>query len=915
MDIRSDNNSAYAKACNSNTVRVSSERERGDTPAVSQGAEDTALKSEISKAPDLRNNREILLRELFEKLREANSKNHDDIVSRFINDIPEPAEKDAICLSIVKNKDMDGEVRYFAIYNIQSLKIRDEAYVFIAQDKTTDFLYRKCAASDIQDEALKDEACASVVLDTTIPKDIYPLVDAITNPDVRDKACFDKLPNLKYVSTQINLAQRIANNNLRDTALVEIVKNPKATIEDCLKVVQGIKDDKLRNTALAEIVKNPKATLKDCLGVTQRITDDNLRDTALAEFAKNTNNQLTFKDIKGLAQAIKTDAIRDDVLTFILDNKNLFLRNRMEIIGLISNDDKRDECYTRVVQYKSGHGPLVVRTQLDAFSKIISSKVVQDLLSTIRPDHDLYGQFLFYEVLIRHGFIDVVQNTMNTNIEGLDPAEMEAVRRKKVAAAEAIFDINQDDMDAAYILTSMSENAENSPVVLYQTIQAKAKEPVSLEEILEAKKDSVASRLENGKKVYFNSRAFLLPRAMNPKWEEAFEDINFTSFMEQIKLVFRGYGQDLTARLDKARGENTLEALQTEIQGNQALEKEYLSYFHSGERITLQQALNNRKQENVLGNKMKAIAKGIQECIDKKNFFEGLGILSELKVNMETCKGGDQQAIEMTYMNKMLSQDLKRSQEEKSSDNAEVNLLMAREKVANLLYLIISNWILEGKIIERNGLPCVAYSPGKLGESFVEKILKRCPEAADFLKGNAFENTHYGLAIMGMAGKELGLRDPESNPTFDPNCEAAQKLIQCKELTKALLLEAFTDAFTFENLHKIMGELLFETLAAELPASESKLKGGELFEDEACTQKLDINICSQLLSPGPQAFLKNIGFDEAEINNFFTTKTCYYQDPVFGDIDSTHLNVSFSKEGLAENFLKLGLLSVIEESE
>ncbi len=867
---KAHHNSAYAKAAKSNTLQVAASTAQGEAHAVNQGAEDSSLKDAIASAPALSKRSESQVTDLFKQLKE-DPKEHEDVVFSFIQKIDNSEEKDAICLLIMKNRKVDENVRFNVTEHIQSPAIQDQAHLYIAQDNTCHLVYRQCAALEIKSEALKDQACFAVVLDTKKPIDIFKLIEAITNPDTRDKACLTKVQNLISISNKIKVAALMINDDLRDTAFADIAKNSKATTKECLDVVKMIKSPLVADNIYIHILKFGKLGLQEA---------------------------------RDVAQCIKSDELRDDTLIFILDHHRLLLGSRMGIIQRITHDDKRDERYASVVQDQSIRKTLLNR-KIDAFNRIISSETVNALLSKLYPDDPLYSEFGFYEVLIRHGFIDCVKDTMNTSIEGLGPIEMEAVRAKKVAAAGAIFEMNQDDMDAAYILMSMSEDVENSPIVLYQTVQEKANAAVSLDDILKSKRDLVASLLE-GKKVYFNSESFVLPRVMNPHWEKAFEDIDFASFMEQIKAVFSGYRKTLEASLKGASSGSSAAAIETAINENQILEKDYLSYFHSGERMTLQQALTDRREHAVTGNKMKAIAKSIQGCIDQDNVMEAMGVLSELKVNMATCKGGDQQAIGMTYMNRMLSQDVAKSQEEKSSDNAEANLRIAKEKVANIYYAIRLNWVLENHAIHRNGLKCVAYSPEKAGESFVEKILKRCPEATGFLKGHAFENTHDGLAVIGIVGKELGLRDANSKPTFDPNCEAARDLIQCKEMTKALLLEAFTDAFTFENTWESIAKELFESLA-----SESKIEGYDLFKDEACTQRLDLSEHKDPLVKGATAFLKNIGFEMDEMNSLFATKEYYYKDLEYDDIYPTNMIIGFSKEGLGKILQKLGLLSVV----
>ncbi len=113
--------------------------------------------------------------------------------------------------------------------------------------------------------------------------------------------------------------------------------------------------------------------------------------------------------------------------------------------------------------------------------------------------------------------------------------------------------------------------------------------------------------------------------------------------------------------------------------------------------------------------------------------------------------------------------------------------------------------------------------------SFAEKLndyLKQDDKTANYLGApRAFGNTHMGLAILGIAGKELGLRAPDTYPSFDPNGVSASNFVNNPRLTKANILEAFTETFTFENICEVLDKELWSSLAtaSKLPLSQDQL--------------------------------------------------------------------------------------------
>lgn len=802
----------------------------------------------------------------------------------------------------------------------------EELYeAFINYNRTDLVLAAMNQSLEDLDEGTKEAVCKQKIaaaqvlynanLENKAINTIMPLIAQDIQVSVGDRLTALRLMDRDKISFKDEIYAAIAkDNNI----------SPQQRVYAASLIHHVIKKDE----AYSVIAKASILPEEQRLKASQRIKDVNQQQAVCSYMAQDTT--ISEEERLKLAECITDSDCRDDIYYKFVEETNLTIANRLEAIDAIENSDKKDCACLVMAQDHSvtGHAlnallrkisttSIKIRDQiyiafiknqkadprqrLERLRQITEQTLFEDLMKALIQDSSISANSNLYMLLIERNQLDVVLEIMNTSLEGLDEAGQERVRLKKVAAAEAVIEVDNENIAAIYIIATMTNPDANSPYTLYQTVINKSKEAIDLGAILEKKKAQLASQLEDCT-VYFNKNVFLLPSVMDAQWEEGFEEIDFAFFNENIKAIFQGCRDGLESNMAQLEDIGDIEAIKTEIKENEDLEKSYLEYFGGEGRSTLQNALNTKNKQSVHGNKMKQIAKAIQECIAEDMFNDGLGILADLKVNMETCEGGDQQAIEMSYMNRMLSRG-QEAQKEKSLNQAEVSVRIGTEKVLNILYRMRSNWVLENHTTVRNGKDCLAYSPEKEGESFVEHILKAFPETKDFLKGNSFSDTHNGLAIMGFAGKELGLRSKESNPAFDPNCACVQLFIQSPLITKANILEAFTNAFTFENMWGILSKELFKSLST---ASEL---GYKLFKDEVCTKEVDLSVGQDPLAYGATAFLKNIGFEMDVINKSFETVQCYYKDTLYEEIYPANIIVGFSKQGLAEILLKLGLLS------
>ncbi len=153
-------------------------------------------------------------------------------------------------------------------------------------------------------------------------------------------------------------------------------------------------------------------------------------------------------------------------------------------------------------------------------------------------------------------------------------------------------------------------------------------------------------------------------------------------------------------------------------------------------------------------------------------------------------------------------------------------------------------------------------------------------------------------------------------------------------LSKVNILEAFTEAFTFENTWQAIGQELWSSLAT---ASKLPLEKEELFNNEDCTQQADLGALNPQdpMASGVLAFLDSIheakqalankahGSDskheyiqltlKQDILKLMDKKEYYYKDkdPSINEVYDITLYTGFSKEALAKILIELDLLKVL----
>ncbi len=557
--------------------------------------------------------------------------------------------------------------------------------------------------------------------------------------------------------------------------------------------------------------------------------------------------------------------------------------------------------------------------------KILAEELVQN--------PRINSQTMFYEKLLDHKFLALVVKTMNTSIEGLEGEPLEGVKKMKLAAARALLNLDNDNMDALTTILALEAKGGDSPYALYARVLEQSKESVALEDVLAKKQEQLASLMRNGQKVCLSAGAYALPAVMNAEWQEGFETIDFAYFKRVIQSLCQAYREAKEMAISQTDDIADIERLKKDITKNETLEAEYLDYFNEDGRSVLKTALNTKNATASHGNKMKAIAIHIDKLKQEDKIADALSIVSDLMENMQTCKGGDHQEIETAYMHIRLSESPAMQADEKALTVEEAALKKETQKVLNSLYKIRLNWVLENTNELRNGKQCVQYSPEAADGSFPEKLNTVLSHPCLNDK-RVFGNTHIGLAIVGIAGQELGLRAQSSHASFDVNCAVVKNFIADAKTTKANILEAFTDAFTFENTWKAIGQELWSSLAT---ASELPLKKEELFKTEDCTQEADLGTLNTQdpMSSGVLAFLGSIheakqalanaaqGSDskheyiqltlKQDILKLMDKKEYYYKDKdsTVNEVYDITLCTGFSKEALARVLQELGLLTVL----
>lgn len=843
---------------------------------------------------------------------------------------------------------------------ISDLSLKNNLLALMALDESGSIAERKKIAESIQEPVLQKTVLE--ILGSSLPT-IGDYIEAAAS--LEDKTQADAIllniiqdPN-QDLGIRKSAIDKLANPNSKDQGWTSLAVEPSLTVEQRIFYMSKVSETnpKLQYTTALHIIQNYKINDFDGRALLNKIKDPNVKEKFLIDMVRSHNlsgilrlslfQDITKKlmhelgdgsSIDSLAQELCNDSsinISADLYKTLIDLgyqplviQALHSLLNEDTLEQLNNSARKKIAAAEALLDKSLETehideamlPILSDERIDINERLyvldriivnprsIDGAILENLVNdpAFNDQPALYRAL--FESLAQKGFMEPVLNAMNASFEGVEETLADTVWVKKVAAAQVILSMDPENITAVYIILTMLNLGLDSPYTLYKIVVDKSREIIELDKLLKENLPSIICGLGKNKKVYLNTKAFQLPSAMEAIWKDSFNAINLEYFEGQIRAIFEGRHYSLEQKMQHLDEVNAIEQVRKEIDENSTLQQDYLAYFRNPKRYTFQNALNSRKADSIYGNKSKYIVMHIQTLVDQKNFSDALGGLAELKINMDTCQGGIQQAIDMTYLNVVWSHD-KIAQEVKGLDQKEMSLKIAEELILNVLYSMRLNWVLENEMAERNGEIWIVDSPERRGESFFEKLKALVSHPKDcFQNGSnhAFNNTHIGLAIQAIAGVELGLRKESANPSFDPECVSALKFIQALEITKSLIIRAFIQAFTFENIWKAIAKKLVEVLAQEAELTYP------LFTNKDCTVPLDLKGLKDPLLKGAHAFLKSTGFEGEEIRTLFETKTYYFKDPAFNnEIEEIQLITGFSKGGIARVLEKLNLLSVV----
>lgn len=465
----------------------------------------------------------------------------------------------------------------------------------------------------------------------------------------------------------------------------------------------------------------------------------------------------------------------------------------------------------------------------------------------------------------------------------------------------------------------------NTIYPLYRIILEKRIPECRLETLLEDKKDRLFSLLDcppfQGKRVYLNSQAYNLPSVFDPEYQEGYEDITFNFFLNKI-------GAAMSAQHSLPEYGALFEAWKAIL---------------TDPRYTVVQTLLDAQEadDNPYVLKMTALAAGLIDLFQKglaqetaydkqaaaeaeAAYEKAIGLIQRLVFNLQTCPGGQLQAIDQSY-SALVDGEYSSIENPKQ---AALNIAL------NSLYTIRNNWVMESEVSYTEAGKMVKYSPRVADGVFINALTKylnqealmqvyACDEAglADYTflkhrnpKKDSFGRTHIGHDILGIAGVEIGLVGEEEAPVYDINAEADSWFLTNTVSDKRSIVSAFVESFTFEAIWEPLGELIWKKTA------EESSFGMLVYKDKACSHTLNLDIYEDHegivarqdpLAKGMVRFLSALGLCP---DACCETMEVYYKDPLVDleaeDVSSIPIYTKFSKAGLAQILHKLQLLTV-----
>ncbi len=531
MDIFFNNNSAK-KVDNFNAMQGPSSPERGDAPAVSQGAEDSdsVLKDAIQSTPALTESSRSKVKELFKQLEEKDYQTQEAIIDDFLKAIANSSEKDAICLLILSNTEINKDIRNRVIKEIQNLDIRDQVYVSIIKD--TDLSSDEAAdlAQLIKHDISRDKAldCILESYDMELEKRME-IIKLITNDNKRDEYYASIVQNQflpqDVWNLKVDALSLMQNDNWVDELLSKISfddrlyrchrfyeflmeRNQKDLVMQSMNVsLAGLEKDKKINvvliqklaaaealsmktleeeaiqSAMAPIVEDTDIAMDDRLLVFEMYIFDKqeikrLAHCLLAAFASGKVNHLYPSFYETLSNSeIHHQAVLEimeasleglDAVTQAAVAKEKIIAARVCLQSHTHNQKIEKAILPMIHHSLIQLKDLNVGEELFAVLKILQNPdAIGELGRMLIQDTNVNHRTDLYSFLMDHNHQDLVIEAMNIPLEGLAPDAKNAVVKQKIATAEALY---ANNLEAATIQKTMGSIVRDADVDINQRL-------------------------------------------------------------------------------------------------------------------------------------------------------------------------------------------------------------------------------------------------------------------------------------------------------------------------------------------------------------------------------------------------------------------------------------------------------------
>ncbi len=504
-----------------------------------------------------------------------------------------PRLKDFVIQHVPSGKDFNviyGQLKNSKTFHIDDIAAlyadnkdaADAAYESIVSDKAKfSHKTRKEALSSIINPGKRHETRLDYLLSLGAGdvSQLKFLIESIEDPVSRKNTCCQILPHFlawkNFLARVLDGLNGVSDNekdqilygsieksqgiDFKNSTVLAYIKNVdlKRKAEELIAVKQKASEDHLYQDLLA-CLKDPKIELQSKLSKIST-TPLPIRDTFYAILSAN---NLLDKDLAlAIASRIKDYKTKAETYGSILDG--------------ITDDAERVNLF---------HNLFIKELKLNP----------EQLANMFRYDHRLYTTGTLCKHFLNHNLPELVVKAMNAPIEGLESDVLEGVKKTKLAAARAVLNLDNENIDALTTILALEAQGADSPYNIYQTVVEKSKESVSLEELLDKKKEQLAGILANGQKVCLSAGAYALPAVMNAEWQEGFETVDFAYFTGVIQAVFEDCRAEIERGLNKTDDIAEIERLKEAIKENKTLEGDYLKYFNEDGRSVLQNALNTK---------------------------------------------------------------------------------------------------------------------------------------------------------------------------------------------------------------------------------------------------------------------------------------------------------------------------------